>query len=308
MILTPLIAVHMTAAIAAIILGPVALWARKGRIQRPKLHRAFGYAWVTLMIMTAVTAMFIRDFRLPNIAGYTPIHLLIPLTLFSLTMAFYHLSQGNIIKHKGYMTRLYWSACVVAGGFTLLPGRYLGNLVWGLDNSASAAPSPSNGMLSQILNRTPVWVWGLLAVLIALGVLLSRPRVLSFQRLVIVPVVMTGLSLLGTLSAAGLSLTTITAWAVAYGLLATALSRKPALGDAYDANTQRFTVSGSYTPLAAMMAIFITKYAVGVLQGMNAQLVHSAAFPIVVAALYGAFSGFFAGRALRVIKLNQALF
>lgn len=39
---TPLIAVHMTAALGAVALGPVALWARKGTTQRPKLHRAFG--------------------------------------------------------------------------------------------------------------------------------------------------------------------------------------------------------------------------------------------------------------------------
>ena len=29
------------------------------------------------------------------------------------------------------MQNLYWQACVGAGVFTLLPGRYLGQLVWG---------------------------------------------------------------------------------------------------------------------------------------------------------------------------------
>ena len=78
--LTPTIAVHMTAALGALVLGPVALWARRGAQQRPRLHRAAGYAWVTLMIVAAVSALFIRDFRLPNVLGYTPIHLLIPIT------------------------------------------------------------------------------------------------------------------------------------------------------------------------------------------------------------------------------------
>jgi len=81
--LTPLIAVHMTAALCAIAIGPVALWARKGRTQRPKLHRAFGYAWVTVMIVAATSAIFIRDYGLPNMAGYTPIHLLALLTFLS---------------------------------------------------------------------------------------------------------------------------------------------------------------------------------------------------------------------------------
>ncbi len=129
--LSPLIAIHMSAAIGAVVLGPVALWARQGRSQRPRVHRAFGYAWVTLMLATAVSAMFIRDRSMPNIAGYTPIHLLVPTTLFALFGAFWHLAHGNIDGHRRVMQQLYLGACVVAGVFTLLPGRYLGQRVFG---------------------------------------------------------------------------------------------------------------------------------------------------------------------------------
>lgn len=129
--LTPLIAVHMTAALGAVVVGPIALWARKGARQRPRLHRAFGYAWVTLMVLAAVSAIFIRDYRLPNLAGYTPIHLLVPYTLFSIAMAFVYLARGNIAGHRQTMQWLYLGACGIAGAFTLLPGRYLGQLVWG---------------------------------------------------------------------------------------------------------------------------------------------------------------------------------
>lgn len=129
--MTPLIAVHMTCALAAVALGPVALWARLGRTQRPRLHRAFGYAWVTLMLMTAGSAVFIRDHGLPNIAGYTPIHLLVPVSLVSLFMALRFLLRGNIAAHRYTMVFTYVGACLIAGAFTLLPGRYLGDLVWG---------------------------------------------------------------------------------------------------------------------------------------------------------------------------------
>ena len=128
--LTPLVAVHMTAAIGAVVTGPVALWARKGRAQRPRLHRAFGYAWVTLMIVTAVSALFIRDRGLPNLNGFTPIHLLIPVTLVGIAGAFWYLAKGNIAGHRRVMQRLYIGACLVAGAFTLLPQRYLGHLLW----------------------------------------------------------------------------------------------------------------------------------------------------------------------------------
>lgn len=131
MSLTPVIAIHLSAALGAIAIGPLALWARQGPRQRPKLHRAFGYAWVTLMVITAVSAIFISDNRLPNIAGFSPIHLLVPVTLGGLFGAFYKLAQGDIAGHRTMMRRLYFGGCIVAGAFTLLPERFLGQLVWG---------------------------------------------------------------------------------------------------------------------------------------------------------------------------------
>jgi uncharacterized membrane protein len=130
MSMSPLIAVHMTAAITATVIGPFAMWARLGMTKRPKLHRAFGYAWVTMMILTAVTAIFIRSGFGWNFYGFSPIHLLVPLTFFSLFGAFRFLAQGNIVGHRKTMIRLYIGACLVAGFFTFVPGRFLGDLLW----------------------------------------------------------------------------------------------------------------------------------------------------------------------------------
>ena len=97
--------------------------------KRPKLHRAFGYAWVTLMIITATSAIFIRS-TLPNLAGFSPIHLLIPVAFGMIFLAFRSLIKGNIRSHQFQMSGLYIGACLIAGGFTLVPGRYLGDLIW----------------------------------------------------------------------------------------------------------------------------------------------------------------------------------
>jgi uncharacterized membrane protein len=129
--LTPLVAMHLSAAVAALAIGPVAVWARRGATPRARLHRAFGYAWVTLMLAAALTAVFIRDFRLPNIAGYTPIHVLVPVTLGSLCVALRKLGRGDIAGHRRWMQGLYVGACIVAGAFALMPGRYLNNLLFG---------------------------------------------------------------------------------------------------------------------------------------------------------------------------------
>jgi uncharacterized membrane protein len=129
--LTPLVAIHMTAAIAAIATGPVALWARRSAQQHPRLHRAFGYAWVTLMLITATSAIFVSDGALPKWHGLGPIHALIGVTYYMLFLAFWYLAKGNIAGHRKTMQGLYIGACLVAGAFALLPGRYLGRVVWG---------------------------------------------------------------------------------------------------------------------------------------------------------------------------------
>ena len=130
MSLTPVVAVHMTCALLAVATGPVALWARLGARPRPVLHRAFGYAWVTLMIVTAVSAIFIRSTIPIQFAGYSPIHLLIPFTLANLGLAFWALARRDMAVHRRHMQLTYLGACVGAGIFTLIPGRYLGDWLW----------------------------------------------------------------------------------------------------------------------------------------------------------------------------------
>ena len=128
--ITPVIAIHLAAALAATALGPVALWARKGATQRPRLHRAAGYAWVTLMVATAVSAIFIGGGPGPRWGSFGLIHLLIPVTLVMLVVSFVYLARRNITGHRKTMQRIYFGACLVAGAFTLLPGRFLGHSLW----------------------------------------------------------------------------------------------------------------------------------------------------------------------------------
>jgi uncharacterized membrane protein len=128
--ITPVIAIHMAAALAAVAIGPVALWARKGRAQRPRLHRAAGYAWVTLMVAVAVSAIFISGNQGPRLGGFGLIHLLIPVTLGFIALSFYFLLRGNVSAHRRIMQGAYVGSCLVAGAFTLLPNRFLGQWLW----------------------------------------------------------------------------------------------------------------------------------------------------------------------------------
>lgn len=281
--MTPLIAVHMTAALGAVAIGPIALWARRARAHRPRLHRAFGYAWVTLMIAAAVSALFIRDHALPNIAGYTPLHLLVPMTLLSLFGAFYKLARGDIRGHRRIMQGLYIGACVVAGGFTLMPDRYLGRLV----------------------RQTPTWVWGLLAALLALAALQLRDRRQSLLRVSIMPVAMTLFSAWGTWSAFGSSPLlgqAVAVWAAAAALVFALVARGRAAAS-YDAATRSYDLPGSAVPLLLVAGIFLVKYGVGIELAMAPRLLHDTQYALTVAGLYGAFTGSFVGRACRPWRL-----
>lgn len=293
--LTPLIAVHMSAALGAIALGPVALWARRGATQRPRLHRAFGYAWVTLMLVTALSAVFIRDYTMPNIAGYTPIHLLVPTVLFSLYGAFRKLFRGDVAGHAWIMRRLYLGACIVAGAFTLLPSRYLGGLVWG----------QLRGLL-PILAGTPAWVWFLLAGLVALGASQLRDRRLGIARVALTPLALTSFSLWAASSAfarSPLAAEALWLWLLATvavtGLLALAPTRA-----SYDPLARRFHLPGSWIPLLLFVGIFLARYTVAVRLAMQPHLVMESSFVLPVALLYGAFSGAFLGRAAQLVRLT----
>ena len=44
--MSPVIAVHMTASLIALVIGPIAMWARLGQTKRPWIHR--DWLWLGL--------------------------------------------------------------------------------------------------------------------------------------------------------------------------------------------------------------------------------------------------------------------
>ena len=122
----PLIFCHLLMAVGALLLGAWMLWARKG----DTLHRRLGWAWAGLMGGTALSSAFILDTGMPNIAGFTPIHAFTLLVAVQLPRGIRHARAGRVAEHRRVMRGLYKGGCLVAGLFTLLPGRFLGTLLW----------------------------------------------------------------------------------------------------------------------------------------------------------------------------------
>src|SRR3990170_4859997 len=119
------IQLHAYAALAAFALGIVQLAAPKGTIP----HRALGYLWVSLMLGVAVSAFWIHEIRLWG--PWSPIHLLAIYTLAMLPIGLYFARGHNVRGHQRTMLGLFFGALIIAGAFTLLPGRIMHKVVFG---------------------------------------------------------------------------------------------------------------------------------------------------------------------------------
>lgn len=161
----------------------------------------------------------------------------------------------------------------------------------------------------QIVKRTPTWVWGLLAALLALGASQLIGRQMSLRRVIIMPLALLGFAAYGMVSAFGSSGqlgAVLGIWlASAAAVAALVMQIRPAAGTRFDAGAQTLNVPGSVVPLLLIVGIFMTKYLVGVELAMQPGLTHEAGFALPVAMMYGAFNGIFAGRALRLVRLTR---
>jgi uncharacterized membrane protein len=119
------IQLHAYAALAAFALGAVQLAGVKGTNR----HRALGYTWVALMLIVALSSFWIQDMRVWG--PWSPIHLLSILSLIMLPTAIYFARIHRVRGHKLTMLGLFAGALVIAGGFTLVPGRIMHRVVFG---------------------------------------------------------------------------------------------------------------------------------------------------------------------------------
>ena len=154
-------------------------------------------------------------------------------------------------------------------------------------------------MLIAILSHTPVWVWALLAALVALGLWQRRERRVRPAQLLALPLALLGLGLWSM--APGFVAQPLAAllWLlaiVAFGWLGRRLPRPAAAR--WLADEGRLFLPGSWVPLLLIVCIFSLRYAVGVGQGLHPEWRNLAQVQWPLAAVFGALSGLFLGRAL----------
>jgi uncharacterized membrane protein len=121
----PAILLHALAAMTAFALGLVQFAAPKGTWP----HRTIGWVWVALMAAVAVSSFWIHTIRL--VGPWSPIHLLSIYTLGVLPLAVWAAHRHRVAAHRRAMIALFSGALVIAGLFTLLPGRIMHKVVFG---------------------------------------------------------------------------------------------------------------------------------------------------------------------------------
>ena len=159
----------------------------------------------------------------------------------------------------------------------------------------------------RTLQHIPVWVFFLLIGLIAMGLQQTRTRQLRSKRLLGVSIALTVFTLVGVVQqwrhtpwlALSLLSWASTCWASAWVL---GQGTAPQ-GASYNPETRRFSVPGSWWPLALFMTIFASKFVVGMLSATSPELLHSVEVAIGISALYGLFSVLLNARTLRLLKL-----
>lgn len=125
--LTGPILFHLATAASAALLGPLILLRQKG----DRAHRMLGRVWAGLMIATAISSAFIRT---PGAGiagtGFSFIHIFTVWTLVNIPLGIWAVRTKRIRMHRGMMVGLY-VGLLIAGAFTFIPGRLLGNLAFG---------------------------------------------------------------------------------------------------------------------------------------------------------------------------------
>ena len=114
------IQIHFLCAVAALLLGMMQLFRKKGT----RSHKALGSVWVVMMVIICASSFWIKEL-MPNsfFWGLSPIHLLSIYVIFKVVQGVYFAKTERVVQHEKCMRAAFFSGLVVAGFFTFYPNR-----------------------------------------------------------------------------------------------------------------------------------------------------------------------------------------
>lgn len=158
----------------------------------------------------------------------------------------------------------------------------------------------------EALKHTPIWVFGVLIVLVVLGYLQSKDREVSLLRATILPIFMVGFSLYGVISTFGFGKSLFFYIAgLAFGVWLNIVLDAPK-NATFDGQKRVFFIQGSFMPLGLMMSIFATKYIIGFIKATSLHVMDNFLFIALFCAIFGLFGGIFMGRVFVLLKIKNS--
>lgn len=146
-------------------------------------------------------------------------------------------------------------------------------------------------LLIKLVQGTPVWVWGIFAYLLLIGVRATKKRVVWVPQLFIIPVILIGLKYKFFLTG-GINVFAYLA-AMVGGLASGIFVGKRTLLTVLK-NQHSIELRGDYSLLLMLLTFFSIKYFFGIMQSIAP--VHIAPFLILEAIISGLVSGYLLGR------------
>lgn len=152
----------------------------------------------------------------------------------------------------------------------------------------------------------PTWVFAVLALLMGLGFVQSRPRLVAPAVIRGVALGLLAYSAWGVISSFGLHAAVVTAWVTGIGISAV-LGRSifAPRGMSVDAAANKVRVPGSWLPMVLLMGIFSLKFGVGYSAGTGAPIAWDSPAAIAIALSLGLLSGAFFARASAVVAVAR---
>jgi hypothetical protein len=160
----------------------------------------------------------------------------------------------------------------------------------------------------SILLKAPLWVWPLLVVLIVLGLRSTRPRELSDSSFFVWPAIMTALSVYSIAATYGAHPLALASWLL--GMIAAIVIGRMLpfrSGTArYDEKMGTFHVPGSWMPLVLLLAVFWSRFAIGIVKARFPHVIDTPQFLASAGLALGLCSGSFAARSLALMSLRRS--
>jgi hypothetical protein len=154
-------------------------------------------------------------------------------------------------------------------------------------------------LVVDIVKQTPIWAWGILALLLYRGFRALRGGIVSLPRLALIPLLFSIWGFYDVATADRFQASSFIAWGLCFAIgLAAGKWRVSGIPIRADKLHRVIELPGSKSTLVLMLLIFAVKYTAGVVMAIHEELRSELWFALLNAGVSGFVAGMFTGQLL----------